>query len=621
MPEQMPHQISPWITFLRQYGPIPQCENAFDERIESSLKRCKVAPIRVELEHLNEILQNFRSTTPRSIILTGTAGDGKTFYCREAWRALRGDQPEWNTSAMTQTLTLGGVKLVVVKDLSEITGAEKNRQLRAMADAFSGQSPDTVYLVAANDGQLLEGWMQAGTSENIKVVRDEIEELLVRGQRRSEKFNFDLYNLSRTSAETVFPRVLKAILAHPGWSDCGNCRYGQPSETGLHCPILENKRRLEGASDNQLAQHRLRDLLELSELNGRHLPIRQMLILVSNILLGYADDEDAKDGLLTCKTVPKIISKGSISKASLYQNVFGENLTERRRETKDVFRVLRIFGIGTETSNFTDNLLIFGEDDPDLRDHYRELVLNDPLFGADPDYKARQQAYLEGNENQNGGDFLKQLAGQRQRLFFTLPERYAAELRLWHLTTFHFANEYLNEVHRKLLRGEVVKAEITARLVRGLNRIFTGLLAKNDAELILATSGSYTQARVCQVYEDAISVRPDRGESIRLKSDPDLKRPGLIVSLAAGLSVTFPLNLRRFEYLSRIAEGALPNSFSRECYEDILSFKASLLRQLSVRRSQEGSEDDHGRLSLRLIARLNGDGYISHPDDIEIKTL
>ena len=49
MPESLGHQISPWINFLRQYGPIPQNENSFDERIATSLKRGKVAPIRVEL--------------------------------------------------------------------------------------------------------------------------------------------------------------------------------------------------------------------------------------------------------------------------------------------------------------------------------------------------------------------------------------------------------------------------------------------------------------------------------------------------------------------------------------------------------------------------------------------
>ena len=66
MPESLGHQISPWINFLRQYGPIPQNENSFDERIAASLKRGKVVPIRVELQYLDELVANFRAATPRS---------------------------------------------------------------------------------------------------------------------------------------------------------------------------------------------------------------------------------------------------------------------------------------------------------------------------------------------------------------------------------------------------------------------------------------------------------------------------------------------------------------------------------------------------------------------------
>jgi hypothetical protein len=40
---------------------------------------------------------------------------------------------------------------------------------------------------------------------------------------------------------------------------------------------------------------------------------------------------------------------------------------------------------------------------------------------------------------------------------------------------------------------------------------------------------------------------------------------------------SWELNLVRFEFLSRVAtEGALPASFSKECYEDVLAFKSRL---------------------------------------------
>ncbi|TWI56100.1 hypothetical protein IQ10_01989 [Halalkalibacter nanhaiisediminis] len=37
---------SNWINFLRQYGPIPQNDNMYDETIQSILKKKKVTPIK-----------------------------------------------------------------------------------------------------------------------------------------------------------------------------------------------------------------------------------------------------------------------------------------------------------------------------------------------------------------------------------------------------------------------------------------------------------------------------------------------------------------------------------------------------------------------------------------------
>lgn len=622
MPENLSHQISLWINFLRQYGPIPQNENSFDERIAASLKRGKVAPIRVELQYLDELVANFSSAAPRSIILTGTAGDGKTFYCREVWEQLRGDGVAWNSEAESQEMPLAnGLTLEVIKDLSAIVGDEKQATLLRIADVLASKSRDRVLLIAANDGQLMEGWSALVLQhEHVHAVKNDIENLLVGGwlaYRQSFDHNFNLYNLSRTSAEKTFKKVLNAILEHPGWAQCNDCQYQQGSELQKPCPIWENKTRFQGNGADTLLQQRLNDLLELSELNGYHLPIRQLLILVANTLLGHSE---AKDRLMTCKEVPKLVASGSIAQASLYRNAFGENLTERRRETMEVFRVLRRFGIGVETSNFIDNILIFGADDPALNFYYEKLVLSDPHYGSDAAYLNGQRAYLEGGEENDASAFLTQLVGQRQRLFFTIPPTEAAEMRLWQLTTFHFADEYLNEVQRVLLRGERVRAEIVARLVRGLNRIFTGMLARDDHHIVLATSGSLSQARVSRVFEEFVSVRRNLGQRVQLERAPEAEMPALSVHLAEHHYANLPLNLRRYEYLMRIGEGALPNSFSRECYEDIMACKTELLRQLEQRRNaEEVAEDDTDRLTLSLISRLNSDGLISNPDIIEIR--
>jgi hypothetical protein len=41
--------------------------------------------------------------------------------------------------------------------------------------------------------------------------------------------------------------------------------------------------------------------------------------------------------------------------------------------------------------------------------------------------------------------------------------------------------------------------------------------------------------------------------------------------------------LVRYEFLSRVAQGALPSSFSKECNEDVLAFKSQVLSQFYKR--------------------------------------
>jgi len=73
-------------------------------------------------------------------------------------------------------------------------------------------------------------------------------------------------------------------------------------------------------------------------------------------------------------------------------------------------------------------------------------------------------------------------------------------------------------------------------------------------------------------------VKPNKGEKVTVIFDQNTKKVYLSVQLSPDIIERFELNLVRFEFLSRIAiEGALPSSFSRECYEDFLAFKTQLL--------------------------------------------
>ncbi|MNX99065.1 hypothetical protein D3C86_1314970 [compost metagenome] len=79
-----------------------------------------------------------------------------------------------------------------------------------------------------------------------------------------------------------------------------------------------------------------------------------------------------------------------------------------------------------------------------------------------------------------------------------------------------------------------------------------------------------------------------------IKLDEETGRPQLDVSLSPGPgnSVAFDLTPIRHEFLARVAEGALPASFSNECLEDLLAFKAKLLRKAEIVREAGFAGDD-----------------------------
>lgn len=596
------YKTNNWVRFLRQYGPLATNHNNYDELSANSAKRNGVRPLRFDTGGLLErLVENFRAARPDSVVLTGTAGDGKTFLCREIWERLGGDKAAWNGPEKLRTLTLpSGLTLHVVKDLSEVQTTEA-RMLIPMAEALENPRAPSVWLTAANDGQLLEAWKRVQPLEVVLRARRRIEDLLLQTTLESQSGSLRLYNLSRQPSAALMKRALDAIAAHEGWRGCDGCK-GQSPDPALRCPVWENHQRLQ----DPLLRERLSDLLELGDRSGAHIPVRQLLILASNMLLGHPGEEKKpiKDQLLRCQDVPQIVRDRTTHRASLYRNAFGENLAEARREQGTVFAALRRFGIGEETSNRLDNLLIYGRDEEAFAERFRALFGGDPLYGAHAEFDEHLSAYLDGSDAEKAAHFATLTVAQRQRLFFTLPADAARELGLWELTVFQHAGDFLNRVVRPVLRGERVDLSLVRRLVRGLNRVFTGMLTAEDERLWLASSGSHSQARVSRIAEHAVPIQQGRRGNVAVKRDGD--GAALEVQLDGDLRLTMPLHLVRYEFLLRVADGALPSNFSRECYEDILSFKSRLLRAW---RTIDRADDPERPFELRVL-ELGHDGKL-----------
>ena len=591
-----------WVRFLRNYGPIPTNGNMYDESIQRALKRHKIEPIVLPAQFLDTLLDNFRSNEPVSQIITGTAGDGKTYHCREVWAALGGEESTWSKGDKIQSLPLGGRTLVIVKDLSELRDAESAALISDVARNVAQPSADTVYLLAANHGQLLEKLKGAPVTPAVRRLSEVVEDLLVTGASADGGIGLQLSDLSRAPAARMTSDIIDAIGDHRGWAGCNHC----PAAEENNCPIRENRLRLIGAEGHGQFRQRLIALVELSERNGGHFPMRQLLALIVNILLGHPN---GRDGLMSCAEVPEIAASGKADLASVYRNVFGENLRASRAEKTDLFKKLNLFGIGAETSNRVDKLLVYGAADPAYAEAYEILVQRDPVYGATPSYTKGQLAYLEGGEGSDRSAFLALLKAQRQRLFFTLPEDLVSAYELWDLTVFRHAGLYL-EVAEKLKAKQPLPRAALSMIVRGLNRVFTGMLVQNQDDLVLATSGSYSQSKRSPLLDELISVPRQGGEEVNLVLNP---KGGFDVAVRllrgdAHTPVRLELSPTRFEFLGRVAEGALPSSFSLECHEDILAFKARLLSATELRRKLDGDDVvDEGELVLRFI-ELNSDG-------------
>jgi len=301
---------------------------------------------------------------------------------------------------------------------------------------------------------------------------------------------------------------------------------------------------------------------------------------------------------MSANDVPDVVAH-SRSQASLYNNVFGANLPESRRANSLIFDYLERFQIGRETSNRFNNLLIFGESHEHLQEQFLSFIGSDRFYGADSAFLAAKQDYIEGNDEspEAARRFLELLTSQRRALFFKIPNDQAHDLNFWELTVFKYGGEYLEHVLSALRSGRAIRRNLLARLIRGLNRIFTGMLINSEHELFVASSASLSQVRVCRFLSERISVVPRLGEFIAVALSPK-NRPSLDVILSNEIRCSFELTLTRYEYLSRVAEGAMPNSFSKECFEDVMAFKSRVMRDLARR---SGPPTESGEIVFRVL--------------------
>ena len=108
-------------------------------------------------------------------------------------------------------------------------------------------------------------------------------------------------------------------------------------------------------------------------------------------------------------------------------------------------------------------------------------------------------------------------------------------------------------------------------------------MAEDRERLFVAKGLNVSSAPISDILVMEVPITNDFGESIisvRVPEGTSLL-PQLEIRWRIGYApFAFDLTVERFEFLMRVAEGVMPNAFSRECWEDIITLKTKFLRHV-----------------------------------------
>ncbi len=596
---------SQFLKLLAAYAPTSQNKASYDEHVSKYAERLGVDEINIDNGLFSKLFQTF-ADQPRSIILSGSAGDGKTYLLRKLYEQINGDTTDWGSTYIPEA-THNDYQIRFIKDFTEIEKEDKQAVLEGLYRSIFEDSKQ-IYIIAANDGILtdtLRESMHAGNIQHFGELLTLIEKHI--DDTHTLDGNLILLDLSQTSSAKNFELLLNAILdmADRYESDCPSL-----SDRTIFCPIHSNIALLK----KEYIQKQLLTIIRSCDLNYNHITLRKLFMLIANMILGYKGE---KRVFSSCKeAIAHYDGRSNRSDASFYNNVFGDNLSKSKQE-QSPFKELLELRIGYETTNNIDNFILYGDIQASELHTQR---LENPFFDFDA-FNTTKDKYLEEGDSTQIQEYLLFL---RRHLFFNFDEKI-----LWNgitinaneLMTYEHAGEFYESVITPLKKGQSVLKHIIKELALGLNRIFLGeLLSKEGSDrLYIGSSLTSTMSKLSSEVIARIAFN-EKGlnQGIHLKLidgfDEEYCKVNLEIEYAGKCIASLELDLHMFEFLRRIADGILPTSFSVEYYERILTFKSQVVNYILQNQEIDNSfnlfelNDTEGTLQFNEI-QVEG-GYV-----------
>lgn len=555
-----------FVSYLNRYITVsPEHEAAFDEFV-TQIEPSYGIEFRLDTKTEQFLKGRFRKEYPPSIILTGNAGDGKTYLCRRIIETFI-NRPVTTWESSNWPIQRGGLTLQVVKDLSEVGDSVGIDVLRSLQQSMGEQVPSKVFLIAANEGRLR---VLLGQSD-LLTLAGEVDKQLANGPA-VENERLVVLNLNRVTTSSYVLRTLDSFTQESRWAACQSC-------TALNlCPIRFNRDRL---ADNHIAR-RLQLLYQILEHLDVHVTIRDMLIHLAYTITG---------GLTCDEIITQSTGLGWHPQNFVYyENVWNNFTTAALASKLTVAHFLRRLDVGPRAHFAADDFIINGSPDNTIKQ-----AEHDSLFASAVDLNRKEFGqvrtdYLHGGaespKDETEHPLLDWLPHCRRKLYFEWSDSEKA----YSLIPFIFLSSYL-----RLIGGDKsALLRIKPDLVKGLNRAFSGLFIPNEDSLYVTSQYSHAVEQPVPVIRlkrslDNIKLEPFGKQGEAFDCDQNVLRLTLLhPKTGEGDAIAWDINLLRFEYLMRLAEGETHNILSEECDLSIRKLKDQLLTSFGSSSESDG---------------------------------
>jgi hypothetical protein len=580
-----------FVSYLNRYTTTSSDHEAVFDEFISQAPEPKAGPLRIDTTIENFVRNRFAQPTPPSIILTGNAGDGKTYLCRQIIHAFAGkDITSWGDDTEFR-IDRDAIQLHVVKDLSEMSDTAGMDQLHQLNAAMIATNSTERYLIAANEGRL----RALLTAAHLDDLYEAVNTQLLQGPDQNNQ-RLIVVNLNRVTTSSYVTQALRWMTDPVHWEDCEGCPILD------RCPIRFNATRLR----EEQVQQRVTLLYRLLEHLDVHVTIRDMLMHLAYTLTGGQSCDDLIGTVMR--------SNWSYTRTPLvyYENVWALQADASFRRKAVVVQQLERFPVGQHSLFAVDNFIINGhEHDGQEAQEYVHLFapavdLGQRLFAQDRDDYLRGGAPAFQNDNEH--ELLKWLPRCRRKLFFEGND----SDQMIRLIPFLFLPDY-----QCLLNNEWSALERCKRdIVLGLNRAFAQLYITEDDNLFVTAQYLHTAEQPQPLVRlkfpiESLWLTAEAHQTIAY--DDDRINLQLIIGPPPAMygthqstePVRWRLNLLLFEYLMRLAHGGTYDVLGDECGLAIRQLKDELIGRFVREDTQEAAIEffvaDQRRYTVRRL--------------------